>query len=226
MFKFLREMFQTNDLLKQAFDATAAMLREDYVMFEESVRSLRHSDNSELQFDLYAADKKINKYEREVRRKVLAHLAIAKPIDVGPGLVLISVVGDVERIGDYTKNIYELAHAHPQRLHAGKYEEHLVEHEKAITEKFKNVTEAYSNSNEELANRLMKEHASISHWCDEVVNELITNNPGELKCGDAVAVALYIRHLKRISSHLTNIVSSVVNPFPRIGYRSKDETDD
>ena len=39
--------------------------------------------------------------------------------------------------------------------------------------------------------------------------------------GDAVVLALYVRYLKRIESHLNNIVSSVVNPFPRIGFGSK-----
>ncbi|MCK5124876.1 MAG: hypothetical protein KAR42_01330 [candidate division Zixibacteria bacterium] len=222
MFEFLREMFKSDDLLQQAFDDTSEMLHEDYIMFEEAIRSLRHSDNAEMKFDIYAADKKINKYERAVRRKVLSHLAIAKPTNVAPGLVLISVVNDVERIGDYTKNIYELANAHPNRLNAGKYEEKLVEAEKVITEKFNGVTKAYSNSDEELANKLMQEHGNISSWCDSVVNELISSKQDDLQCGDGVAIALYVRHLKRISAHLTNIVSSVVNPFPRIGYRSKE----
>ena len=37
-----------------------------------------------------------------------------------------------------------------------------------------------------------------------------------------MATALYIRFLKRISAHLMNIASSVVNPFDRIGFREKD----
>ena len=32
-------------------------------------------------------------------------------------------------------------------------------------------------------------------------------------------VALYLRFLKRISAHSRNLISSVVNPFDRIGYR-------
>jgi len=34
-------------------------------------------------------------------------------------------------------------------------------------------------------------------------------------------VSLYARFLKRIASHSRNIVTSVVNPFHRIGYREK-----
>ncbi len=223
MFKFLKEIFTSDNLLQQAFAATAEMLREDYLMFEESVRSLRRSDSGELGFDVFAADKKINKYEREVRRKVLTHLALGQPGDVGLGLVLISVVIDVERIGDYTKNIADLAKAHPMRLHGFKFEEGLKDVEAAIAEKFKSVTEAYSRSDEELASELMKKHKEISNWCDSAITELIKHAPPEIMVGHAVVLAMYIRYLKRISAHLSNIVSSVVNPFPRIGFRYKEK---
>lgn len=223
MFDFLREMFSSDNLLQQAFDATAQMLRDDFTMFEESVRTLRHSDNAELKFDIFAADKKINKYEREVRRKVLTHMALNRPSDVAAGLVLVSVVSDVERIGDYTKNIAELASAHPKRLVGLMYEEKLCEVETIITEKFKQVTEAYSQSNEELAAELMSHHRDISKWCDEVVNQLISSPPDNISTSGAITLVLYIRFLKRVSAHLTNIVSSVINPFPRIGYRYKDK---
>jgi len=225
MFRFLSVLFGSHDLFKECYDATVEMLRADYDMFAESVRSLRHSDSAELQFDIYAADKKINKFEREIRRKVLAQLAIAHPVDMAPGLILISVVGDVERIGDYTKNIAELARSHPERLHGYKFEDKLTEVEQKITERFKEVTQAFSKSDEELAAKLMQEHREISTWCDEAVHQLITGPTEGLFVGHAIVLALYIRFLKRISAHLTNIVSSVVNPFPRIGYRLKPPKD-
>lgn len=223
MFSIFKRAFNSNDLFQEAFDDTTTMLREDLVMFNASMRSLRQADNAELEFDIYAADKKINKFEREVRRKVLTQLTIAKPIDIAPGLILISVVSDVERIGDYTKNIYELADAHPKRLDAGRFEERLAATEKTVSEKFEQVNDAYSHSNEELAGKLMLDHRNITEWCDSTVKELITSKDCGLACCDAVTVALYIRHLKRISSHLSNIVSSIINPFPRLGYRSKEE---
>ena len=221
MFRFLKDLFTSDNLLQQAFAATAEMLREDYLMFEESIKSLRKSDSGELGIDIYAADKKINKYEREVRRKVLTHLALAQPGDVSLGLVLISVVIDVERIGDYTKNIAELAQAHPKALYGLKYEDKLVEAETNIDEKFRNVTEAYATSDIDLATELMKQHKDVSNWCDSVITELMTDPPKDISARHAVVLAMYVRYLKRISAHLTNIVSSVINPFPRIGFRHK-----
>ena len=40
---------------------------------------------------------------------------------------------------------------------------------------------------------------------------------------DAVALALYMRYLKRVASHLMNAATGVVNPFHRIGYREKNK---
>jgi phosphate uptake regulator len=50
---------------------------------------------------------------------VLKHLAVTGGMNIIPGLILTSVVIDLERIGDYTKNITDLAVAHPRRLSAG-----------------------------------------------------------------------------------------------------------
>ena len=38
------------------------------------------------------------------------------------------------------------------------------------------------------------------------------------------AVVLYVRYLKRVGAHLLNILSSVVNPFERTGYKEQDRT--
>ena len=41
------------------------------------------------------------------------------------------------------------------------------------------------------------------------------------RAGHAVTVALYLRYLKRVSAHLKNVATSVVNPYHRIGFREK-----
>jgi phosphate transport system protein len=222
MFTFIKELFSSDSLVNKAYNDTNEMLRVDFEMFKESVRSLRQSDSDKLRIDIYSMDKKINKYEREVRRNVVAHLAVTGAQNAVPGLVLISIVIDVERIGDYTKNIAELAQAHAKRLDGLKYEEKLLEIEKKITDKFEKVALAYQSSDEDVARRLMDEHGAISSWCDQAVTELVKTPPAEITTGHAVALAIYIRYLKRISAHLTNIVSAVVNPFPRIGFRRKN----
>lgn len=223
MFKTLLDLFRKENLITQAIVETTGMIREDRLMFDESVRSLRHSDTAEIGFDIVAKDKMINKYEREVRRKVITHLTVVgNEQSLTAGLVLVSIVIDVERIGDYTKNIVELALAHPRRLEGGMFEKDLERIEEIIRKRFDEAEKAFGDSDVELAKRLMREHRPISSECDRLINDLIAEKDKSFGVGEAVVLALYIRFLKRISAHLTNIVSSVANPFPRIGFRDKE----
>ena len=221
MFTKYLSLWSKENLLVKAFKRTVRMLEDDREMFEAASHALRRTNTGKLTIDVYARDKKINKYEREVRRNVLTHLALAGKKDVVPGLSLVSVVIDVERIGDYTKNIADLAQAHPKQLPAGKYEKRLTELESEITERFQGFEQILIGSDVKLARALMKAHSDINIGLDEITMAMVKYTGDELSSSDAVALALYSRYLKRISSHLTNIASSAVNPFPRIGYREK-----
>lgn len=53
------------------------------------------------------------------------------------------------------------------------------------------------------------------------MNDVIATDTSKhpLGRGQTAVIASYVRYLKRIGAHLLNILSSVVNPFERIGYR-------
>ena len=99
MFKQIFEIFKSDSLYEQALVECHEMLDIDLTMFKASIHSLRKSDSADIDIDIFAMDKKINEFERDVRRKVMTHLAIGGKEDVGSGLVLVSVVIDIERIG-------------------------------------------------------------------------------------------------------------------------------
>ncbi len=220
MFKELFGLFRRGTQLQQAFERSREMLREDHEMFEAAIRSLRERDDARMETDIYAKDQLINAYEREVRRKVLTHLAIATDQDLNAGLVLVSVVIDIERIGDYTKNIVDLALHHPDKLVCGPYENDVKRIETTVSTMFRLLLEALPGNDESKAREVMSEHWWISERSNKIVHALIEKDVG-LPARDAVATVLYGRYLKRISAHLMNIASSVVNPFDQIGFREK-----
>ena len=222
MFKELLGLFRKGTQLQQAFERSREMLREDHEMFEAAIPSLRERDDARMEIDIYAKDQLINAYEREVRRKVLTHLAVATDQDLNAGLVLVSVVIDIERIGDYTKNIVELALHHPQRLQCGTHEESVRKIESTVKAMFGMLLPALPANDEAKAREVMSEHWWIARLSDDIVHALIEKDDSSLPGREAVATALYVRHLKRISAHLMNIASSVVNPFDRIGFRGDD----
>jgi phosphate uptake regulator len=192
-------------------------------MFQESRKSLRESDTGEIGIKIYEEDRMVNHYQQEVRRKVLRYLAITGGINVVPGLVLTSIVIDIERIGDYTKNIVELAVVHPDKLTGGRYEEDLKKIESSVGGIFNQIVSILRSMNKEAARTLIRDNLWIRKRCDEINLDLIRGKEALLNLGDAVALALYVRYLKRVAAHLLNILSSVVNPVERIGYREEEE---
>jgi phosphate uptake regulator len=223
-FKELYELWRRDNSLTQALHDSHVMLVSTYEMFTESVKSLRESDSGEIGIDIYEKDQMVNRYEQEVRRKVLKHLAITGGVNIIPGLILTSIVIDIERIGDYTKNITELAVAHPERLKCGSYEDDVRKIESAVTEIFDRIVPTLKSSDKATARALVSNNWWVRKLCDEIDLDLIKEKDNSLSSGDAVSIALYVRYLKRIGAHLMNILSSVVNPFERIGFREEGET--
>ncbi len=226
MFKQILELLRKKDLLSQAIDRSAEMLRQDFTMFRAAIHSLRRRDDSRIELDVYAADREINAYEREVRRKVITHLTVSGGADVTAALVLVSIVIDIERIGDFTKNIVDLALRHPGALHCGEFETDVTRIEEAILANFDRAQRAFTESDREAGSDAMSEHWWISRRADDIVHALVDRDHPGTACRDAVSIALYVRYLKRISAHLMNIASSVVNPFERIGFRQDGSDDD
>jgi phosphate transport system protein len=221
MYRKFLELFGKENLLDQAIETTIKMLQTDQEMYLASVKSLRQRDNSDLPFDVFEKDKEINKYERQVRRNVLTHLTVSGTHNIVPGLVLVSIVIDVERIGDYTKNITELAMAHPKKLEGGIFEDQLAEIEQIVKDRFDKITDVIADMDIAKARAILSEHRNVSSKCDQIVTDIINEKDKSLGPGDATVLALYFRYLKRIAAHVTNIASSIVNPFPRIGFRPK-----
>lgn len=221
MWEEILKIWRADNLLDQAWKTSHEMVKISHEMFLESIKALREEGHDEVDKTIRAKDKQINKYEREVRRQVLTHLAVQGAKDVPAGLVLITIIIDIERIGDYTKNIVELVDAHAQNLVAGKYEKNLTKVENAIKDVFQNTVTCLRENKHEDAFKLMTTYDWVNIECDKNLRKIIRQKDKNLDSGTAATLAIYFRYLKRIHSHLRNIISSVVNPFDRIGYKVK-----
>jgi len=208
-------------LLQQAMKEVEEMLSRCELMFRSAVDMIMEYKDPEI--DVFEEDKKIDRMEWEVRRKVLEHLVLgSKKGDVPIALILTSAVKDIERIGDYSKDILELAKTCPRRI--------IVE--KDITEFFKGIEgqileiftltrDAYKEADTQKAQTAMDIQWQIAKRCDEVF-ESLTSEP-ILFAERAIIYALLSRYLKRVSSHLKNIASSVVDPFRSMETRAIEE---
>ena len=222
MWKQLIELWRSDDLLDQAYIDSFEMMSVAHEMCIEAIRVLREADNSTVNEEIRNKDKIVNKYERNVRRKVMTHCSVRGPEDLSSGMILVNIVVDIERIGDYCKNILDLASVHSKKLNAGSFETLIVDVEKEVLKRFKKTIKVLEEQDEESALSMMSTFkGKVGSVCDEIVNTIAIGNIEDLSVSEAVSLALYARYLKRISAHLNNMITTVVNPFERIGFRAK-----
>ena len=223
VFKNLVNIWKSEDSLSQAWASSNEMLTLSHVMFTDAIGALRSGEKNKVIKSIKQRDTDINKYQRDIRKKVVTYYSISKDVtNLDSGLILINVVVDIERIGDYTKNILDLAKHHPKKFVSEKISDDLRVVEKAVIERFGNTIKAVEEMDEEVAKELIKSYRSdLGKLSDNLVASSIS---GKLQIGvehKASSMVLYARYLKRIGAHLKNITSVVVNPFESIGYNTK-----
>ena len=109
IFKDILAIWKSDNLLSQAWEDSLRMLSLSNDIFVQSIQYFNSGENIDAVKALKKEDQSINEYYQLVRRKVLTHYSIDKPpIDTSGGLTLINMVVDIERIGDYCKNISDL----------------------------------------------------------------------------------------------------------------------
>ena len=107
VFKELIGIWKSKDLLDQAWRETHDMMLLSNEMFDAAIKYLRRGAELKEIKKLKKRDKAINEYQQNVRKKVLTHFSISNSINEFPsGLVLLSIVVDVERLGDYLSLIH------------------------------------------------------------------------------------------------------------------------
>lgn len=217
MFRELISIFRADNPLGRMGDNFAKMLsltRDQTIRAGEIFFSKPPSPEERTQ--IYKQDVKVNKLERKIRKQVIAHLSIAgNSADVPYSLLLMSLVKDVERIGDYAKNLAETLDVSGAILPDDDTVAELREIRNGIEGTFEAVAEVFAQSDEEEAVALIRQGRDMSHRCDALIDRIAK---GDYDAATTVAVTLGTRFYKRIGAHLLNILSGVVMPLHKLDY--------
>ena len=221
VFKDIVTLWNSDDLLSQAWDESYKMMVLSNEIFTQAIKYLREGENRDTIKALKKRDIEINTFQKDVRRKVVTHYAISQDIDDLPnGLVLLNMVVDVERVGDYTKNILDLALNHPNTIKSEDFSDELHHVEQEVVARFSKTLDAIHTQDVEVARSMMVSYKeTLTGVSDDIVNGCIS---GKITLGNeskTVALALYARYLKRIGAHLKNITTILINPFEAVGYK-------
>ena len=216
MFKDLLSFWKGKDFLVQVLEDFKAMLDDSESMFQSVCdRLLDNKDQPDLKKKIYEIDKTVNVLQKDIRKRIVEHLTLQPTVDTTACLLLMSVVKDAERLGDYAKNLLQITEFLQKPIDRALFTEYFNGVDKELLELFKNTKRAFIETDLDMANSTWGYHQKIGKGCDEIVIKVAHSN---LTVNEAVCFALIARYFKRINSHLTNIATSVVLPLSDLDY--------
>lgn len=171
--------------------------------------------------EVRSTDHGINIAQMKVRRALIVHASVTGSIDLPLVLAYMSVVKDAERIGDYAKNLYDLAKYGVDFSRADDAAE-LERYRDAVGQLIDDAATVFAERDEDEAQRLLEKADDFLKEYDRLTKAAYKS---EGSASDAVARALYFRYLKRITAHVMNLITSLVMPIDRLDYYDEDPGD-
>lgn len=217
-------IFRDADQLETAENQLEDMLANARRMFDLACLSLLgDSTPTDVRDEIWALDKNLNKTERAIRRELLVHGTVrGAEVDQGLMLVYMSITKDIERIGDYCKNLWDLAELGVD-LRSGRDTAQIKEHFDTVARLLTEGAAAFTGQDAEAVHQLIPHIREIEATFDAHVDQwLKSEEPGFV----AAPRALLFRYLKRIASHTSNVLSSVVMPVDRLDFYKRSKAID
>ena len=216
MLKQLLSIWQEDSLLSKSDEQFNEMLNSLRTMFGWSMDYIWHYEKGKSAKEIYDQDIKINKAERKIRKRIVEHLSIQPGIGVSQCLVLMSIGKDAERIGDYCKNLLEVAVKHGVVFKEDSYVDELKTMQGNIDEMFEKTMKCLRQDSMKIANTVHEMATGLNKDCEQIILKVYESN--DLDVRSAISYVLLSRFLKRIVSHLGNISTSVSMPVHKLDY--------
>lgn len=218
-FSFLRRIAGNENRLDMIERSIAEMLDNDLQAYLLAVSALLgDATHADVREDVRRTDFQVNEGERAIRRDLVVHASVAEGLEAPGLLVYMSVVKAIERVGDYAKNLLDLAR---DGANLGNHEGWRQTFDN-VADFIKDTHEVFAKRDVERARQMLISGEVMLDEFDDGVSKLVSTTDG---LGFAVARALAYRYLKRIVAHLMNVLSSVVMPLEQLDYFDDDPED-
>lgn len=191
----------------------AEMLEDGRHAFDAAANALvGGTDPEAIRDDLFATDRRINRTEQELRRRLVVHGAVHGVTHFPHLLVLMSLGKDAERIGDYAKNLFDLAKARPWLGEDAERRE-LVALKDKVSRALVRTRALYEREDVDAARSFLGECHGLEDECDARIEAAI-----RLPSRNAAGLALACRYFKRVVSHASNVITSLVMPLDKLDF--------
>ncbi|MDH5371831.1 MAG: hypothetical protein OEX97_02690 [Acidimicrobiia bacterium] len=209
--------------LEQIEKTIQQMLVDCRHTFDAAINALLGGTDPDLvEKDIRKTDRRVNKAEREVRRELVVHASVrGAQADIPMVLVSMSIVKDAERIGDYAKNIFDLARAGVD-FSSSESGKKLLNDRDRISRLISETARIFGDRDAEAAHEILK---SEDEHLEDYDNAVLAQIESSAAANVAVPMALLYRYFKRITAHSMNILTSLVMPLDRLDYYDEDKAD-
>ena len=205
---------------KESLDSIDAklseMLTDSMRIYDLSMNCLLGDTNLDtVRDDLYSTDKKINELHRDIRREMIIHSAVnSRNLDIPLLLSYMTMSKDIERIGDYCKNLFEIAETGNTFTQGDELDDY-IELRNDIGKLIIYLQSCLNLEDESKVQDLITLGSSLSTNLDDKITALLENKE---KVQYPVATTLFFRYLKRIVSHIVNAATALIMPTDQIDY--------
>lgn len=219
MFEWFSGGVGKNPGLRKMQSEFSEMLESSRHMFDAAANAmLGGTDLSVIRRDLFDTDKRINRAEQRIRREIVVHATVHGASSFPQCLLLMSIVKDAERLGDYAKNIFDLAEQ-SGKLPDTETKQHLIELKDQLSQILSDCRTTFDAQDHDAARRLILQSREFEDECDTRVEAILRNTQPAPK---EASFALAYRYFKRIASHAHNVLTSIVQPLDKIDFSSEE----
>lgn len=223
MLKDLLQLFQSDDAVGRMGDGFAEMMEKAReVTLLAGIYFFERRPSQEERAALIKADVQVNKLQRQIRKQIAAHLIAGDGgADAAYGLLLMSILKDAERIGDYAKNLAEVHDegGAPLPAEGDPAADELRGIRAAIEGIFGETPDVIGSWDPAEAADLIQAGVEVTRRADALIPVIAA---GSYDAATTVTLVLGARHYKRVAGHLLNVLSGVVMPLHKLDYYDED----
>lgn len=207
--------------LDEVETSIVGMLRDGHDVFTTATDALFGGGKSkETRREVRTTDKGINEAQQHIRRKLMIHAAV-NGADLPLVLQFASIVKDAERVGDYSKNMYDLV-KYGANFEGALDEEELKGYRDKVGRLILDASDVFGAKDADAAQRLL---GKADAFLDEYDTQVKAAYKSKEETSEAVSRALYFRYLKRTTAHVMNVLTSLVQPLDRLDYYDEAKED-
>ena len=223
MLQELLSIFRGDDPLSKVADNFALMFNLTREMTYSAGQIFFGEDHTEdAQDKVHKTDAEVNELERTIRRALMTHLAIpGNSSDAPYSLMLMSLVKDVERLGDYAKNLSEIVEIGPKVFPESEELSELMMIRRRVELAYQACANVVLSSRQGEAIELIRQGRETARKCDGLIATIGKSNHD---ASTTTAFILGTRYYKRINAHVLNVLSSVVMSLDKVDYFDENVT--